>query len=148
MWKNHPFRCCTVNIQDKTQILSISLSGSSACQLSGKCFCSLKKTRSVSSEILHRAEPFSSAVPFFGRPLPLPVLDLRSLVLTLPFGLFGSLPAKSPDSEKDSLVELRDEDLRRRRLALALRRASCSAFSWGVQLPFTSASLSASSSSL
>ncbi len=71
----------------------------------------------------------ASHIPFLGRPRPLPVLDLRSLVLTLPFGLCGSPPAKSPDSEKDSLVELRDEDLRRRRLALALRRASCSAFS-------------------
>lgn len=87
-------------------------------------------------------------IPFFGRPLPLPVLDFRSLVLTLPFGLCGSPPATSPDSEKDSLVELRDEDLRRRRLALAFRRASWSAFSWGVQLPFTSASFSESSSSL
>lgn len=83
--------------------------------------------------------------PFLGRPLPLPVLDLRSLPWTLPFGLFGSPAATSPGSEKDSLVELRDEDLRWRRLALALSRASCRAFSWGVQLPFISTSLSSSS---
>lgn len=70
-----------------------------------------------------------STLPFLGRPRPLPVLDLRSLVATFPLGLCGSPPAGSPDSEKDSLVELRDEDLRWRRLALALSRASCSAFS-------------------
>lgn len=108
------------------------------------CNCKKKKINSVAeSRKLHTAN-----IPFLGRPRPLPVLDLRSLVLTLPFGLLGSPPATSPDSEKDSLVELRDEDLRRRRLALALRRASWSAFSWGVQLPFTSASFSASSSPL
>ncbi|TNN61915.1 hypothetical protein EYF80_027842 [Liparis tanakae] len=39
--------------------------------------------------------------------LALPSRDnLRSLMRTLPFGLFGSPPDNSPDSEMDSLVEL------------------------------------------
>lgn len=85
------------------------------------------QTRNVSSERLRNSER-SSTLPFLGRPRPLPVLDLRSLVATFPLGLCGSPPASSPDSEKDSLVELR-EVLRWRRLALAFSRASCSAFS-------------------
>lgn len=67
-----------------------------------------------------------SLVPFFGRPLPLPRRDLRSS--TFPLGLAGGAAQRepSPFSLRESpRPESLEEFLRRRRLALALSRASC-----------------------